>query len=68
MSIPKDNSFLGLPAEPEEFSLFQNDSNSLIDYKKFWKFVNQKYFADNLPNSFAKLALLISKLSDYGKL
>lgn len=67
MSIVKKFSTLSLPTETEESSLFQRDSGNLIDYRKFWNFINQKYFAKNLTNNFAQINLLIQKLSEYGK-
>ena len=52
---------------PEEIKLLQNDIGGLIDYKKFWTFVDQKYFGIKLLKSIPNAFLLIDHLATYGK-
>lgn len=67
MNISKENTSILTISDIEEASLLQKESGSAIDYKKFWKFINQLFFSKDLSKNLGYLSLLITKLSEYGK-
>ena len=68
MKKSKDISSLVPQEEAIDASLLQNDTGNQINYRKFWKIINDIYFKKRISQKFPLLSLQLDKFTNYSNL
>lgn len=57
----------GNPEKVELSSLFEEESDAHINYRKFWKYISDNYFKQKLESVYPHVFMMLEKYSAYGK-